>query len=113
MKNFRSSLFLFSRDLRIDDNTALLQACEESEKVIPCFIFEKKVISQKNPIYSEFRAKFLIDSINDLIYQFKKKNSKLQGEPSMNLFLKHQTKKGTLKLFPSQNQKPKTIENFV
>ena len=77
MKNFCNSLFLFSRDLRINDNTALFQACKESEGVIPCFIFEQKIISQKNPAHSEFRIEFLMESINDLVYQFKKKNSRL------------------------------------
>ena len=32
------SLFVFRRDLRLDDNTALIQALTDSDEVIPCFI---------------------------------------------------------------------------
>ncbi|MDG6244161.1 MAG: deoxyribodipyrimidine photo-lyase [Methanolobus sp.] len=32
---FKRSLFIFRRDLRIDDNTALLSALEMSDEVLP------------------------------------------------------------------------------
>ena len=75
MKKFGNSLFLFTRDLRLSDNRGLIQACKESEKVFPCFIFDPKLISEKNSTYSEFRIQFLIESIGDLIEQFKKKKA--------------------------------------
>lgn len=77
MKNYSNSIFLFSRDFRLDDNTGLIQACKDSENVYPCFIFDPKLISKKNPINSKFRIQFLIESIEDLIAQFEKKKAKL------------------------------------
>ena len=77
MKKFNKSLFLFSRDLRIDDNTGLINACSQSEQVIPCFIFEKSLAGKTNSINSNFRNQFFLESVEDLTEQFKAKNSKL------------------------------------
>jgi AsnC-type helix-turn-helix domain/DNA photolyase len=38
----KSSLFIFRKDLRIEDNTGLLNALLLSEKVILCFIFDTR-----------------------------------------------------------------------
>ena len=74
MKKFQKSLFLFTRDLRINDNTGLIQACKNSENVLPCFIFNPKISWLKN---SRFRTQFLIESLLDLEEQFKKRDAKL------------------------------------
>ena len=39
-KEYKKSLFLFRRDLRLEDNTGLSKALQNSEEVIPCFIFD-------------------------------------------------------------------------
>ncbi len=44
----KSSLHLFHRDLRLDDNTALLAAQQQSDTVIPCFIFEPKQVEKNS-----------------------------------------------------------------
>ncbi|RDJ31293.1 MAG: deoxyribodipyrimidine photo-lyase [Crenarchaeota archaeon] len=75
MKNFKKTLFLFRRDLRLDDNTALLAACKESDSVLPCFIFDTKIL--KNFKKSRFRLRFLIESLIDLDAQLKKKRTQL------------------------------------
>jgi len=52
-KLFKRAIFIFRRDLRLDDNTALLQALKNSETVIPCFIFDPRQIHEdRNPFYS-------------------------------------------------------------
>ncbi len=73
MTEFSKSLFIFTRDLRIDDNTALIEACSRSEQVFPCFVFNKKIIQKDG-----FRLRFLLDCLDDLKNQFQKRKGQLQ-----------------------------------
>ena len=41
-------LFIFRRDLRLSDNTALLKACKECDKVYTIFIFTPEQVTDKN-----------------------------------------------------------------
>lgn len=75
-KKFRKSLFLFRRDLRLEDNTGLIFALKSSEIVIPAFIFTPEQI-EKNPFRSDHCLKFMIESLKDLENQLKKKGGKL------------------------------------
>jgi deoxyribodipyrimidine photo-lyase len=75
-KKFRKSLFLFRRDLRLEDNTGLIFALRSSEVVIPAFIFTPEQI-EKNPFKSDHCLKFMIESLKDLENQLKKKEGKL------------------------------------
>jgi deoxyribodipyrimidine photo-lyase len=82
-KKFQKSLFLFRRDLRLEDNTGLIFALKSSEVVIPAFIFTPEQI-EKNPFRSDHCLKFMIESLNDLEDQLKKKGAKLfifKGKP--------------------------------
>src|SRR5581483_224850 len=76
MKSYQKSLFLFRRDLRLDDNTGLLYALKHSDSVIPAFIFTPEQI-EHNPFLSDHCLKFMIESLQDLDGQLKKKGSKL------------------------------------
>ena len=71
---YKKSLFVFRRDYRLDDNTGLIQACENSEEVIPCFLFEKSLINENNPVFAKMRIRFMIDSLKDLFEQAKNCN---------------------------------------
>ena len=42
---FKKSVFIFRRDLRLDDNTALIAALNNSESVFPCFILDHRQIN--------------------------------------------------------------------
>ena len=42
--NYKKTLFIFHRDLRLEDNTTLIAALENSKEVIPAFIFTKTQI---------------------------------------------------------------------
>lgn len=77
MKQFRRTLFIFRRDLRLDDNNALLAALEQSEEVIPLFIFDPRQIGPKNDYRSLKAIAFMIDSLHDLDGQLNKKQSRL------------------------------------
>jgi deoxyribodipyrimidine photo-lyase len=72
----RFSLFLFHRDLRLDDNIGLLAALKESTTVIPVFICTPEQ-TQNNPYKGNATLQFLHESLIDLDLQLQKKNSRL------------------------------------
>ena len=64
-----NTVFLFRRDLRIYDNTALnnLRDNYPSAKILPIFIFNKKQIDKdKNKYYSANAVQFLFESLDEL-----------------------------------------------
>ncbi|MEI6055066.1 MAG: deoxyribodipyrimidine photo-lyase [Lentisphaerota bacterium] len=63
----KKSLFIFRRDLRLEDNTALIAALKESQSVIPAFIFDPKQADKaQNQYFSENAFGFMIESLKDL-----------------------------------------------
>ena len=75
-KIFEKTLFIFRRDFRLNDNTGLLKALEDSEVVIPIFIYDD--FFSKKFKDSNFRWSFLNESLLDLNDQLKKQKSHLQ-----------------------------------
>ena len=72
------SIHIFRRDYRLDDNTALLAACESSDIVIPIFIFTHKQIDKSyNPYFSDNCVQFLCESLDDLNEQLHAHKSRL------------------------------------
>jgi deoxyribodipyrimidine photo-lyase len=41
---YKRSLFIFRQDLRLDDNTALIEAIKNSEEIFPIFIHDERAI---------------------------------------------------------------------
>lgn len=76
-KKFNKSLFIFHRDLRLDDNTGLIKALKNSDSVIPCFIFDPVQVSDQNKFKSNNALQFMIESLDDLSQQLKKLGGKL------------------------------------
>lgn len=76
MKRYTLALHIFRRDLRLYDNTALLEALKLSESVIPCFIFDKRQI-EDNDYKSDNCIQFMVRSLQELDNELNKKNSKL------------------------------------
>lgn len=70
------SLFIFRRDLRLDDNTALIVALKESDKVIPAFILDPRQL-KSNEYFSNSAFQFMISSLKELNDELRKKGSKL------------------------------------
>ena len=60
-----TSLFIFRRDFRLVDNTALIECFKNSEKVIPIFIFTPTQIKD-NKFFSSNSFQFLIESLKSL-----------------------------------------------
>lgn len=76
MKIYPLTLHIFRRDLRLFDNTALIEALKLSEFVIPCFIFDKRQI-EDNKYKNDNCIQFMAHSLHELDDELKKKNSKL------------------------------------
>ncbi len=73
---YSTSLFIFRRDLRLEDNTGLLEALRLSAQVIPCFIFDPRQI-EPHPYQSQPGLQFMLQSIQDLQQQLQSAGDKL------------------------------------
>jgi len=62
MKKYETALFIFRRDLRLEDNTALIQALQDSREVIPCFIFTPEQI-ENNPYRGDHALQLMLESL--------------------------------------------------
>jgi len=72
----RLSLFIFRRDLRLEDNTGLIAALDQSESVIPIFIFDPRQC-RENEYKSNALLQFMQESIEDLERQLKDRGGQL------------------------------------
>ncbi len=82
-KRYKKSLFIFRRDLRCDDNTALIHALNESDSVVACFIFDPRQV-KNHPYKSEPAFNFMLESFEDLKEQLKQREGTLyyfEGKP--------------------------------
>ena len=77
MKEYQKSLFLFRRDLRITDNTGLIESCRRSVQSIPCFVLDPRILKNQNLEIASFRLQFLHDCIKDLHKQLENRKSSL------------------------------------
>ena len=75
-KPYQLSLHIFRRDLRLQDNTALIEALRTSTAVIPCFIFDKRQI-ETNDYQSDACLQFMAASLRELDEELRKKGSRL------------------------------------
>lgn len=69
----KQSLFLFRRDLRLEDNSALNRAVADSQQVIPCFIRDPR---REEP-QSTLSRQFLLESLAELDSTLKNEGSHL------------------------------------
>jgi deoxyribodipyrimidine photo-lyase len=80
MTEKKIGIHIFTRDLRIVDNQALLYLNKEIKtKIMPIFIFNKKQIENKNEYKSNNSVQFMCECLEDLDREIKKKkkNGKL------------------------------------
>lgn len=75
-KEFTLSLFIFRRDLRLNDNTGLIEALKKSMNVIPAFIIDSRQV-EENSYKSQNALQFMSESLDDLDYQLKNKGGRL------------------------------------
>lgn len=72
-------IYIFHRDLRIVDNTALINQIKTvNEGVVPMFVFTPEQIDRKkNKYFSNSSVQFMIESLVELSNDIKKKNGQL------------------------------------
>lgn len=73
----KNGLFIFRRDLRIVDNNALYNACNDCDSVYCCFIFTPEQISSKNLYKSDNAIQFMVESITELMKEINNVNGRL------------------------------------
>ncbi len=76
-KKQKTSLVWFRNDLRVNDQTALYQAAKESEQVIALYCFDPRHFVETPYGFKKtekFRAKFLMETIQELSHNLQLKN---------------------------------------
>lgn len=72
------NLFIFHRDLRLNDNTSLIKQLKEFKEITPIFIFTPEQINPKeNDYFSNNSVQFMIESLHELKDSIKKNNGTL------------------------------------
>ncbi len=69
------ALFWFRNDLRIENNTALINALRENKEVIPIYVIDPNIINSSDK--GSAKIKFIFDSLKDLSQSLSKLKSKL------------------------------------
>ena len=64
-------IFLFHRDFRLYDNTALIEVVKRGCKILPVFIFTPSQATSQNPFLSTNSVQFMIESLEDLANQIR------------------------------------------
>src|SRR4051812_4251625 len=75
-KVYNLAIFIFRRDLRLQDNTALIAALKSSQKVLPCFIFDEQQVG-KNPYKSQCSIQFMLQALAELQQELANKKGHL------------------------------------
>lgn len=78
-KKFKKSLVWLRRDLRIEDQAALFQALQHSEKVWLLFVFDKQILDPllEQHLFEDRRLSFIYETLESLDRSLKKHNSSL------------------------------------
>ncbi|MDO8055757.1 MAG: deoxyribodipyrimidine photo-lyase [Candidatus Hermodarchaeota archaeon] len=64
VKAYDTTLFIFRRDIRLADNSALINALANSKQVIPCYIFDPRLLDQHRPHL--YAVQLLFAALQDL-----------------------------------------------
>lgn len=72
---YEASLILFRRDLRLHDNTALNAALRQSRAVLPCFILDRRLLSQLGSDW--LRVRYLLAALQDLDTALRERGTRL------------------------------------
>lgn len=63
---YENGLFIFRRDLRIIDNTGLIQLSKQCKTIYCCFIFTPEQVGKNNEYRSSNSIQFMIESLKEL-----------------------------------------------
>jgi deoxyribodipyrimidine photo-lyase len=73
----KTILYIYRRDRRIVDNTALQAATKSGLQVLPCFIFDPAQITTKNTYLSKNALLFMFNSLTELSHAIEKNKGTL------------------------------------
>jgi deoxyribodipyrimidine photo-lyase len=76
MHQYSAALHVFRRDLRLNDNTALLFALKHAREVFPCFVLDKRQV-EEHPYRSPNGLQFMTGSLRDLNGELESRGSRL------------------------------------
>ncbi len=83
-------IYWFRNDLRLHDNEGFLKAIQDADEVIPMYVFDTRQFEQIDPLgipkTGTFRAKFLLESVQNLRDNLRKKGANLvirMGKPEV------------------------------
>jgi deoxyribodipyrimidine photo-lyase len=71
------SIIWFRRDLRLDDNTALIKACSSGFPVLPIFIFDKNILD-KLAKPNELRVQFIHQTLSALNHRLRQMDTAIR-----------------------------------
>lgn len=72
-----AAIYIFTRDLRLEDNLALIDALKNNSNVLPIFVFTPEQITDKNTYKSNNCVQFMIECLDELDSNLKKVGSRL------------------------------------
>ena len=72
----KKAVFLFHRDLRLEDNTGLIECLKNHDLVLPLFILDDKQL-KNNPYRGKRLIQFMVDSLKELDLELKGLGSQL------------------------------------
>ncbi|MFW9831510.1 MAG: deoxyribodipyrimidine photo-lyase, partial [Candidatus Thorarchaeota archaeon] len=75
VKAHETSMFIFRRDLRFQDNSGLINALSTSTKVIACFFLDPRLLTKKSSHHNAIQ--FMVEALKDLDGQLTQKRSHL------------------------------------
>ena len=89
----RRAIVWFRQDLRLHDNEALAEALRHADEVIPVYVFDERLFRGSTrfgfPKIGKYRAKFIIESVEDLRRSLQRLGSRLivrVGKPEEEIF---------------------------
>ena len=77
MKKIPVGLFIFHRDFRLFDNTGLIKASRQCDKLYTCFIFTPEQVGKSNDYRSQNSIQFMIESLTELSSDISKQGGEL------------------------------------
>ncbi len=77
MARYQRALFVFRRDFRVEDNTALNAAFKDAEEVVCAFVLDARQVSSQNPYAGEHLLQFMAESLMEVDAELRLKKGRL------------------------------------
>lgn len=106
----KTSIFWFRRDLRLHDNKALFFALDESDQVMPIFIFDTDITDHLPP--DDARVEFIYNSLKEINDELAKSNKSIRvfkGKP-VEIFRKLVKENNISSVYTNKDHEPYGIQ---